>query len=214
MATRLKVVEDAAAELPAPIAPQGTASAGIDFTPAPTRKRHAGWTAERQRTFIEQVALTGNIGDACALVGLSSTSFYNLCSKPAAESFVKACDAARVLAASSRGAAIAWDRAINGRVERFYKNGELVMERRVPSDYLLTWLLARLDPLTFGSPAAKAQALVNGDPRDRARGALPQLLANLEDVSEEDCKVDGIDYLDGWLGEAGSGEPVSDEERG
>jgi len=214
MATRLKVVEDAAGVAPAPTAAQCPTPAKIDFVPAPTRKRRAGWTAERQRAFIEQVALNGNIGDACALVGLSSTSFYNLCSKPAAESFVKATDAARVLAASSRGAAIAWDRAINGRVERFYKNGELVMERRVPSDYLLTWLLARLDPLTFGSPPAKARALANGDPRDKARRELPQLLAKLEDVSEEDCRVEGIDYLDGRLGEAGSGEPVSDEERG
>jgi len=47
--------------------------------------------------------------------------------------------------AATRGAAIAWDRALNGRVERFYKDGELVMERRIPSDYLLTWLLSRLD---------------------------------------------------------------------
>lgn len=206
MATRLKVVTEAAEteRVPAPQIP--------DFTPAPSRKRIAGWTAERQRKFIEQVALTGNIGDACALVGLSSTSFYNLCSKPGADSFVKACDAARVLSAASRGAAIAWDRAINGRVERFYKDGELVMERRVPSDYLLTWLLARLDPLTFGSPAAKAHAL--GDPREKARKDLPRLMANFEDVSEEECPTEGIDFLDGRLGEAGSGQPISDQERG
>jgi len=207
MATRLKVVTEAAsADTPAPQIP--------DFTPAPTRNRRAGWTAERQRKFVEQVALTGNIGDACVTVGLSSTSFYNLCSKPGAESFVRACDAARVLSAASRGAAIAWDRAINGRVERFYKDGELVMERRVPSDYLLTWLLARLDPATFGSPAAKAHALVTGDTRQKARQELPGLIASFEDVSEEDCPTEGIDYLDGLLGEAGAGEPISDAERG
>ena len=103
---------------------------------------------------------------------------------------------------------------INGRVERFYKDGELVMERRIPSDYLLTWLLARLDPLTFGSPAAKALALAQGDPRDKARNDLPQLMASLADVSEEDCPTEDIDYLDERLGEAGTGEPISDEERG
>ena len=206
MATKLKVITDHADIVPAPQVPE--------FTPAPTRKRRAGWTAEKQRTFIERVALTGNIGEACALVGLSSTSFYNLCSKPDAESFARACDAARVLSASSRGAAIAWDRAVNGRVERFYKNGELVMERRIPSDYLLTWLLARLDPLTFGSPIAKAHALAQGDPRKKAREDLPQLMASFEDVPEEECPTEGIDFLDDRLGEAGSGEPISDADRG
>ena len=205
MATKLKVIEDVADIVPAPKVP--------GFTPAPTRKRRAGWTAERQRKFIEQVALNGNIGDACVTVGLSSTSFYNLCSKPGAESFAKACDAARVLSASSRGAAIAWDRAINGRVERFYKDGELVMERRIPSDYLLTWLLARLDPLTFGSPVAKAHALAQGDPRLQARQQLPRLVADFKDVPEEECPTEDIDFLDDRLGEAGAGGPVSDEER-
>src|SRR4051794_26138217 len=135
MATKLKIVDDANEErvgalgestdiVPAPQVPD---SAGPDFTPAPTRKRFAGWTAERQRIFIDRLALTGNVGEACALAGLSSNSFYRLCQKPGADSFVKGCNAARVLAAATRGSAIAWDRAINGRVERFYKNGELVM---------------------------------------------------------------------------------------
>lgn len=146
MATKLKVVEEVAEIVAAPALP--------DFTPAPTRKRHAGWTAERQRRFIDRVALTGNVGEACALVGLSSTSFYRLCSKPGAESFVRAWKAALILA-STRGTAIAWDRAVNGRVERFYKDGELVMERRIPSDHLLTWLLSRLDPATRSKRPAR-----------------------------------------------------------
>jgi hypothetical protein len=33
-------------------------------------------------------------------------------------------------------------------------------------------------------------------------------------VSEEDCPTEGIDFLDPRLGETGSGEPISDEERG
>ena len=165
MATKLKVVEDLADIVPAPAPAVDRTTVG-QFTPAPpTRKRRTGWTADKQRKFVEHLALTGNAGDACALVGLSSTSFYALCNRAGADSFVAACNAARILAAT-RGSAIAWDRAINGRVERFYKNGELVMERRIPSDHLLTWLLSRLDPLTFGSPAAKAHALVHGDPRE------------------------------------------------
>src|SRR4051794_24890282 len=157
MATKLKIVDEVEAALAAPEPPR--------FTPAPTRKRHAGWTAERQRKFIQHLALTGNVGEACAVVSVASSSAYRLRNKAGAESFARAWDAALRLCAT-RLTAIACDRAVNGRVERLYKDGELVMERRMPSDYLLTWLLSRLDPLQFGSPTAKALAAATGDPRD------------------------------------------------
>lgn len=205
MATKLKIIEDHADIVPAPRAP--------DFTPAPTRKRRAGWTAERQRKFIQHLALTGHVGEAAALVGLSSSSAYRLCERAGAESFARAWGLA-VRQATTRLVSIGMDRAINGRVERHYKNGELVMERRIPSDYLLTWFISRLDPLTFGSPAARAHALATGDPREQARVELPGLLAAFEDVSEEECPTEDIDFLDDRLGETGSGEPIGDQERG
>src|SRR5215213_8605545 len=137
MATKLKIIEDVADIVPAPTIPE--------FDIAPTRKRHAGWTAEKQRKFIEHLALSGMVGEACALVGMASSSAYRLRDRSGAESFARAWDAALQLT-PTRLSAIAFDRAVNGRVERFYKNGELVMERRMPSDHLLTWLLSRLDP--------------------------------------------------------------------
>ena len=197
MATRLKIVEDVADIVAAPALPE--------FDTAPTRKRHAGWTAERQRRFIEHLALTGHVGEACAIVGVASSSAYRLKNKAGAESFSRAWDAAIRLCAT-RLQAIAFDRALNGRVERHYKDGELVMERRVPSDYLLTWLLARLDPLQFGSPTARAMALATGDPRDTARGELPALLDQLTDVPEEDCPFDNAEGIDGRLGEMDDGK--------
>jgi hypothetical protein len=106
------------------------------------------------------------------------------------------------------------DRAVNGRVERHYQDGELVMERRIPSDYLLTWALARLDPLQFGSPSAKALAAALGDPCEAARNSLPGLMASFEDVPEHECRFDDIDFLDERLGETGSGEPIGDHDRG
>jgi hypothetical protein len=205
MATKLKIITDHADIVPAPVPPE--------FTTAPTRKRHAGWTAERQRRFIEHLSLSGNVGEACAIVGIASSSAYRLKNKAGAESFSRAWDAAVRLAAT-RLAAIMLDRAVNGRVERHYRNGELVLERRIPSDYLLTWLLARLDPVQFGSPTAKAYAAATGDPRDAARNSLPALMASFEDVPEEDCPTEEIDFLDERLGETGSGEPISDEDRG
>ena len=204
MATKLKIIEDAADIVSAPTIP--------DFDIVPTRKRRAGWTAERQRKFIEHLSLTGNVGEACAVVGVASSSAYRLCNKAGAESFARAWEAALRLAATRLGA-IALDRAVNGRVERFYKDGELVMERRIPSDYLLTWLLSRLDPLQFGSPTARALAAATGDPRDKARNELPGLTAAFEDVPSQDCECEPIDFLDDRLGEAGSGEPIGDHER-
>lgn len=205
MATKLKVIEQHADIVPAPEAPQ--------FAPAPTRKHNAGWTAERQRTFIEHLSLTGCVGEACALVGLASSSAYRLRNKAGAESFARAWDAALRLSAT-RLAAIAFDRAIHGRAERYYRNGELVMERRMPSDYLLTWLLSRLDPAQFGSPAAKTQAAAAGDPREAARDQLPRLARALADVGLRDCEAEPIGFLDTRLGETGSGEPIDDDERG
>lgn len=206
MATKLKVVDQASDSDLAPAPPPP------DFTPAPTRKRNAGWTAERQRIFIDRLALTGNAGEACALVGLSSTSAYRLRNKAGADSFARAWDAALVLA-STRGSAIAWDRAVNGRCERFYKDGELVMERRLPSDYLLTWLLSRLDPATFGSPAARAHAAATGNPREKARADMPRLLASFTDISPDDCECDEPHHIDYRLGEMSDGKVLGEEDR-
>lgn len=205
MATKLKIVDEVADIVSAPSVP--------DFDIAPTRKRHAGWTAERQRGFIEHLALTGNVGEACAVAGVASSSAYRLKNRAGADSFSRAWDAAVCLCAT-RLAAIALDRAVNGRVERFYKDGELVMERRMPSDYMLTWLLSRLDPLQFGLPNARALAAATGDPRDQARHALPDLIASFEDIASEECEVEPIDFLDSRIGETGSGVPISDLERG
>jgi hypothetical protein len=196
MATKLKVVEDAADIIPAPAPPQ--------FVPAPTRKQTSGWTAERQRRFIERLALTGSVGEACAIAGVASSSAYRLRNKAGAESFARAWDAALSMSAT-RLAAIAFDRAINGRAERFYKDGELVGERRMPSDYLLTWLLSRLDPLQFGTPSAKALAAAAGDPREEARDRLPELTAALTDVDPSECECDSGEIIDDRLGEMGDG---------
>lgn len=204
MATKLKVVEQVADIVPAPQL--------SDFEVAPTRKQSAGWTAERQRKFIDHLALTGHVGEACAMVGVSSSSAYRLKHKPGAEGFSDAWDAALRLAATTRLPAIALDRALNGRVERFYRDGELVMERRIPSDYLLTWLLSRLNPLQFGLPTAKALAAAAGDPCEKAREEMPKLVVAFKDVPPEDSAVEPIDFLDDRLGETGAGEPIGDSE--
>lgn len=100
-----------------------------------------------------------------------------------------------------RRRAVAFDRALHGRVERIYKDGELVAERRVPSDYLLTWLLSRLDPAQFGSPRAKALAAATGDPREQARADLLRHAAAFTAIAEEDWKAESPGSFDDRLGE-------------
>lgn len=165
----------------------------LAFQLAPTRKRKAGWTADKQRIFIETLALTASVAEAAAAAGVDPASAYRLRDRTGAEDFARAWSAAIALSAT-RLEAVLLDRALNGRVERVYAaDGTLVHERRVPSDDLLKWMLTRLDPRTYGAPFARAAAIATGhDPRGLAREALPQALAALTDVDPDHCPTPRI----------------------
>ena len=64
-------------------------------------------------------------------------------------------------------------------MEQVYSGGELIAEKRVPSDRMLMWLLARLDPARFGDAAPER------NPQLDASAALPAHLSSLADVGEE-----------------------------
>jgi len=64
------------------------------FTPAPVRARHDGWTVEKQYAFIEALAETGIVEEACRRVGMSDTAAYNLRRRPCGMHFRRAWDAA------------------------------------------------------------------------------------------------------------------------
>ena len=168
-------------------------STAVAFPIAFTLWRHGNPTV-----FVAAIVALALLGGwAAGIAGVSSRSAYRLRNKAGAESFARAWDAALSLCAT-RLAAIAFDRALHGRSDRFYRDGELVMERKMPSDYLLTWLLSRLDPLQFGSPNARALVAATGNPRERSRQSLPELVASLTD---DDCATESGDYLDERLGE-------------
>jgi hypothetical protein len=142
-----------------------------------SRKRLAGWSAERQRLFLETLAETGSVHLASSSARLTARSAYRLRTRSPA--FARAWDAALQLSVG-RLSAIVFDRAINGRVEQIYRDGVLVGERRVPSDKLLTWLLARLDPKRFALPWEQRG---DADPQAEAVAALPTLLAAVTDAT-------------------------------
>ena len=148
----------------------------VPFEPEESRNRQSGWSAYRQRVFIEALAETGTVHLAARRAGLSARSAYQL--RLRSPAFADAWNAAQQLAVGPLSA-LAFDRAIHGRLEQIYKDGELVGERRVPSDKLLTWLLARLDPARFALPWEQRG---DRDPQAEAVAAFPGLLEALPDT--------------------------------
>jgi len=185
----------AAAPVPAPgagagAAPDPDAAAEPSGEPPPaatpfdsvaledSRKRLAGWSAERQRLFLCTLAETGSVHLAGAAARMSARSAYRLRTRSPA--FAAAWDTAQQLAVG-RLSALAFDRAINGATHQVWQQGELVAEKRVPSDRLLMWLLARLDPRRFAAPWELRKDGA-ADPQAEARQAFDSLLDRIADA--------------------------------
>ena len=143
-----------------------------------SRKRLAGWSAGRQRLFLTNLAETGSVHLASAAARLTARSAYRL--RARSPSFAAAWDTADQLAVG-RLSALAFDRAINGRTEQIWHGRDLVAEKRLPSDRLLMWLLARLDPRRFAAPW-EVRRDGAADPQAEARQGFPALLGALSDV--------------------------------
>ena len=141
-----------------------------------SRKRLAGWSAERQRLFLTTLAETGSVHLASSAARLTARSAYRLRTRSPA--FARGWDTAQQLSVG-RLTAIVFDRAIHGRIEQVYQDGALVAERRVPSDRLATWLLARLDPKRFALPWEQRG---DGDPQAEAVAAFQGQLDALTDT--------------------------------
>ncbi|WP_309662297.1 hypothetical protein [Sphingomonas sp.] len=141
-----------------------------------SRNRLAGWSADRQRLFLTHLAETGSVHLACGSARLSARGAYRLRARSPA--FARGWDMAQRLSVG-RLSAIAFDRALNGRLEQVYRDGELVAERRVPNDKMLMWLLARLDPKRFAMPWEQRG---DADPQAEAVAAFPALLDAITDT--------------------------------
>jgi hypothetical protein len=119
------------------------------FRPVPLRARRDGWTPDRQRCFIEALAETACVEEACRHVGMTSRSAYTLRRRPEAIEFRAAWDAAMDHSVARLSDA-ALGRAIYGvPVPHFYK-GEQVGEHRRYDERLTMWLLRYRDPGRYG----------------------------------------------------------------
>ena len=167
---------DANSDATAPAEPP-VAATPFDGVPLEdTRNRLAGWSADRQRLFLTHLAETGSVHLACSGARLSARGAYRLRARSPA--FARGWDMAQRLSVG-RLSAVAFDRALNGRLEQLYREGELVAERRVPNDKMLMWLLARLDPKRFAMPWEQRG---DADPQAEALAAFPAVLDAITDT--------------------------------
>lgn len=176
--------EPSAADPSATAAPVDDPAAGIPFDPVRTRARHDGWSAARQRIFIDALAATGSVTRACAEAGASPRSAYRLRMRPDAASFAYAWDHALTLGVRHL-VDVAIERAVRGVARGVWHEGSRVGEEYVPSDRLLMFLLANLLPTRFGKltgilPCAVPDSVL------RAEERLPLLAERFTDAAPAD----------------------------
>ena len=147
---------DTSVTAPAPAATQlatvdahGFDPTHYDWVPVLKKKRHDGWSPEKQRRFIEALADTGNVSRAARGVGMSRDSCYTLRRSPGAENFDRAWDAA-IAAASRQLVDVAFERAIDGVEEPvFNKEGQRIASRTRYNDRLLMFLMRAHAPAVY-----------------------------------------------------------------
>ena len=138
----------------------------IPFTPVPLRTRRDGWTVEKQIAFIEALAETGIVEQACRRVGMSRTSADNLRRRPCGVHFRRAWQAA-IDYAAYRTEEDAHLRSRHGVARPIFYKGEQVGEYRHYDERLTTFLLRSYRPERYGKAAelliARREDEVDGD---------------------------------------------------
>lgn len=123
----------------------------------PSRQSN-GWTVERQRAFLEMLAQCGFVERAAGLVGMTRQSAYAFRQTTAGRAFDLAWDAALLLA-RQRMIDETYEMAFEGSVERIYRDGKLVQEKRKRDPKTMLATIERLGMNTaLGSAPAKAVA--------------------------------------------------------
>src|SRR5687768_10010983 len=115
------------------------------FTPATLRARHDGWTAAKQIAFIEALAETACVEEACRRVGMSDSAAYKLRQRPCGAAFRRAWDAALDCGMHRLEQAVL-GRAINGVARPVFYKGEQVGEWRHHDERLAMFLLRNRRP--------------------------------------------------------------------
>ncbi len=132
-----------------------------DFVPVPRRNTVThGWTAAKQRAFIEGLAATGSVRMAAEAVGMGQCGVYKLRHAPGGESFARAWDAAVALGAA-RIRDVLFDQAIHGIPEVVVLGKDVRIERRRFNHRTMIWALQHHMPDQYpgGSTLKRAAAV-------------------------------------------------------
>ena len=121
----------------------------IPFEPVPVRRRNDGWTVEKQYAFIEALAETGIVEEACRRVGMSRTSADNLRRRPCGVHFRRAWEAA-IDYSLYRIEEDAFTRSRRGVARPIFYKGEQVGEWRHHDERLTMFLLRARRPQRYG----------------------------------------------------------------
>lgn len=108
-------------------------------------RRHDGWTPARMIHFLEVLAATGCVADACKSVGMSVSAAYALRDRREGRAWAIAWQALLQERARHRLSDENLGRALNGCVEQIVKDGVVVAERRRHDNRLSMAVLSRLD---------------------------------------------------------------------
>jgi hypothetical protein len=150
------------------------------FTPVPRKNTVShGWTLDKQRGFIEALAMTGSVRMAAEAVGMSHCGVYKLRNAPGAASFVRAWDAAVSLGAA-RIRDVLFDHAIHVVPETVVVGKDTRIERRKFNHRTMIWALQHHMPDQYpGGPTLRR-------PRDpEAEGYIkmtPELVAEARET--------------------------------
>jgi hypothetical protein len=126
--------------------------------------------------FIETLAATASISEACRYVGLSRQSAHKLYGR--SPHFRAAWDEA-LKAAVGVLAATAFDRAVNGTQEQVWHDGQMIGFREKHHDRLLMYLLRVRDPLNY-APLDDLQGWARHRAIEAKRDGLEPVLDRLE----------------------------------
>jgi hypothetical protein len=158
----------------------------VPFKPVAVRRRHDGWTAERQIAFVEKLADTNSITAACKHVGMSRESVRKLRRRPGGRAFRDACDAA-LDCGYVELEETAMERSRNGIARPVFYKGEQVGEWRHHDERLTMFLLRFRRRHRFGPeadtlprppapiPGFDADEQIPFDPEDELDGCLDAL---------------------------------------
>jgi len=129
----------------------------ITAMPADQRCRRDGWTADRQRAFLEAIAEGHTVDAAARLVGMTKQSAYALRRRAAGSSFALGWAAASLLAREKLADTLI-ARAFDGQVETYTRPDGSTVSRHRYDNALASRMLARLDRAVEEAPGPEAHA--------------------------------------------------------